>query len=70
MNENDNITYVDKQQIDEIFKKNSEKSDPLADENAAAYPEECCDASEISDDEYAHWTRRCENGFWNTFLSE
>lgn len=32
------------------------------------FPEECCDAAEISDSEYVHWENASKNGFWNTFL--
>lgn len=32
------------------------------------FPEECCDAAEISDSEYGRWENASKNGFWNTFL--
>lgn len=34
------------------------------------FPEECCDASEISDSDYSRWENASKNGFWNTFLKE
>ncbi len=53
---------MDKAQIEKIFEE--------AGENAAAYPEECCDATEISDEEYARWARGSEKGFWQIFLED
>jgi hypothetical protein len=32
------------------------------------FPEECCDAAELSDNEYESWEKGAKNGFWNDFL--
>lgn len=70
MKNDDDITYMDEKQIAEIFKKNNNELNPSNNGNPVIYPEECCDAAEISDDEYAHWVHGYENGFWKTFLQK
>ena len=70
MKNDDDITYMDEKQIAAILKKNNNELSPSNNRNLVAYPEECCDAAEISDDEYTHWMHRYENGFWRTFLQE
>lgn len=34
------------------------------------FPEECCDAAELTDADYDMWERRSEKGFWRSFLEE
>ena len=36
--------------------------------DADVYPEECCDATEISDEDYERWKEGSEKGFWRTFI--
>ncbi len=62
MENNNNKRTANKEQIEKIFAEAGEKE--------AAYPEECCDAAEISDEEYARWARGSEKGFWQTFLED
>lgn len=75
-------TFASSDQIDDIFleaetaemekgKRNvsSIQSDGASEfENRAAYPEECCDATEISDEDYERWEEGSKNGFWRTFI--
>jgi len=34
------------------------------------FPEECCDAAEMSDSDYENWERRSRQGFWKAFLQD
>ena len=34
------------------------------------FPEECCDGSEMTDEEFSSWQTGSEKGFWKTFLEE
>ena len=61
MENNNKKVKVNEMQIEKIFEE-------AAGERAEGYPEECCDATEISDEEYARWARGSEKGFWRTFL--
>ena len=36
----------------------------------SGFPEECCDAEELTDADYDLWERRSEKGFWRSFLEE
>lgn len=69
MENSDGMMQTDKGQIEKMFEEADEQSEE-AQENAAVYPEECCDAAEISDEEYARWARGSERGFWHTFLED
>ena len=61
MENNNKTVKTDKTQIEKIFEE-------APGGQAGGYPEECCDAAEISDEEYARWARGSERGFWRTFL--
>ena len=63
MENNNKTVKIDKTQIEKIFEEASG-------EQAGEYPEECCDAAEISDEEYARWAHGSERGFWRTFLED
>ncbi len=63
MENNNKNVKADKGQIEKIFEE-------AAWEQTGRYPEECCDATEISDEEYARWARGSERGFWRTFLED
>lgn len=63
MGNSNKTVKVDKTQIEKIFEE-------ATGQQVGEYPEECCDATEISDEEYARWARGSERGFWRTFLED
>ena len=69
-NNNNDMTLADKCQIEKIFAEAKAEQSAQTEENEAVYPEECCDATEISDEEYARWARGSEKGFWRTFIED
>ena len=61
---------IKKDQIENMFREAVTSADSNLAEygDAARYPEECCDAAEISDEDYERWKEGSEKGFWRTFI--